>query len=176
MIKRLKVIAFIALFFSITNSIAVAEQPHAPVDINALMNDYRTVQNAPQLLSAERNNILVFISFSIPETSLKQWLSQANKIGAPVVLRGFVNNSFKETAADLQAVIGNTRTGVQIDPPSFEKYHITQVPAVVMTTQTGNFDVVYGNASLDDALTLFTEQGAPEIQTEAKQLQTLLES
>ncbi len=92
------------------------------------------------------------------------------------MLRGFVNNSFKQTAADLQAVIGKTRSGVLIDPPSFEKYHITQVPAVVMTASDGTYDVVYGNASLDDVLTLFSEQGQPEIQPRAKQLQSLLEA
>ncbi|MFN7096900.1 MAG: type-F conjugative transfer system pilin assembly protein TrbC [Gammaproteobacteria bacterium] len=144
------------------------------IDINSLMQQYRQVQTAPQVLSAQRNNILIFISFSMSETSLKQWLAEANKIGAPVVLRGFVNNSFKQTAADLQTVLGTKHGGIQIDPPSFEKYSITQVPAVVMTTTSDDYDVVYGNASLDDVLDVFIKEGQPDIQANARQLQHLL--
>ena len=146
------------------------------LDINALAQDYAHVQAAPEILSAQRNSVMVFVSFSMPKPALKEWLNQANKIGAPVLLRGFENNSFQQTAKDYQALMGTQHQGIQIDPPSFERYHIRQVPAVVMTSTSGEYDVVYGNASLMDILDIFEREGSnKEIQTNAGQLKDVLE-
>jgi type-F conjugative transfer system pilin assembly protein TrbC len=120
--------------------------------------------------------LFIFVSFSMPRASLKQWLWQAQKINAAVVIRGLVNNSFKDTAtavADLikeHPTVANdnankagiqTASGLAIDPTLFQKFGITKVPAVVIASNYGaaggvkpvqNFDIVYGDVPLDYAL------------------------
>lgn len=96
-------------------------------------------------------NILIFVSFSMPKESLKGWISEAEKIHAPVVIRGLVNNSFKETLARMNELVSNNKGGVQLDPVLFKKFQIKQVPAVVV--RDGNeYDVIYGDSHLDYAL------------------------
>lgn len=167
-----KIVVFLIGMCSLSASFA-----GSPIDFAELSKQYAQVQAAPAVLAAQRNTILIFVSFSMPPESLKQWLKQANQIGAPLALRGFEDNSFKKTASDFQTLIGNVPQGIQIDPPSFEKYHITRVPAVVITDkETGAWDVVYGNVSLGAVLEGFIQQGStPAIVDQAKQLQSLLQ-
>lgn len=105
-------------------------------------------------------NVLVFISFSMPKESIKAWIQQAQTIGAPVIIRGLINNSFKETLFVMNQFVGEGG-GVQVDPQQFERYDIQQVPAVVLSDSVDlknshysetQFDVVYGDVSLDYAL------------------------
>ena len=42
--------------------------------------------------------LIAFVSFSMPEDSLKAILEQVDRAGGTVVLRGLVNDSFKNTA------------------------------------------------------------------------------
>lgn len=110
--------------------------------------------------SAE-GNILIFVSFSMPKESIKGWMNDAEKIHSPVLVRGLVNNSFKETTKKIMALSEDNHGGVQLDPQLFKAFDIKQVPAVVViqdiqcvTTKTcsGTYDVVYGNVHLDYAL------------------------
>ena len=105
--------------------------------------------------------VVVFVSFSMPPESLKLWLQQAHKAGVKVVMRGLVNNSFKQTAAAVAALVKKDAAGLQIDPTLFKRFAITKVPAVIVTDQSvcpstvsclPNFDVIYGNVSLDYVL------------------------
>lgn len=104
----------------------------------------------------KRNNkspILIFVSFSMPKASLKGWMTQAQRINAPIYIRGLINNSFKDTFKAVGELVEDQKGGVLIDPPLFKKYSITQVPAVVVREQDSNlFDVVYGDVTLDYAL------------------------
>jgi len=43
----------------------------------------------PDELLAEEDEIWIFVSFSMPEQSLRQWMQQANNAGATVIMRGF---------------------------------------------------------------------------------------
>lgn len=104
--------------------------------------------------------VLVFISFSMPKESIKAWMQQAQKIGASVIIRGLINNSFKETVLVMNQFV-DEGGGVQVDPQQFERYDIQQVPAVVLSDSSDlksshynetQFDVVYGDVSLDYAL------------------------
>jgi len=95
--------------------------------------------------------ILIFVSFSMPQESLKGWLQQAKRVGAAVYIRGLVDNSFIKTAKAVTALLKDQKGGLLIDPPLFKKYAITEVPAVVVSNQ-GDFDVIYGDVTLDYAL------------------------
>jgi type-F conjugative transfer system pilin assembly protein TrbC len=105
--------------------------------------------------------VLIFVSFSMPADSLKLWLEQAHKAGAKVVIRGLVNNSFKQTRLAVGQLLGKNIGGLQIDPTLFSRFAINKVPAVVVTVSSAcpknvscmpDFDVIYGNSSLNYAL------------------------
>ncbi|MCE3237357.1 MAG: putative type-F conjugative transfer system pilin assembly protein TrbC [Gammaproteobacteria bacterium] len=105
--------------------------------------------------------VIIFVSFSMPKESLREWIEAGEMIHAPLVLRGLVNNSFKETVKKVNELIQNNHGGIQIDPTLFKKFHITQVPAVVVSNSAtclltslcpDEFDVVYGDVELAYAL------------------------
>ncbi|HZW61156.1 MAG TPA: type-F conjugative transfer system pilin assembly protein TrbC [Candidatus Babeliales bacterium] len=116
---------------------------------------------------ASESNVLVFVSFSMPQTSIKGWMNEAEKIHAPVVIRGLVNNSFKATIQKMTELASDNHGGVQLDPTLFKTFNIKQVPAVVVTnnanclpnqTCTNTYDVVYGDVHLDYALEKIARQ------------------
>lgn len=94
----------------------------------------------------------IFISFSIPKTSIAQWLEQAEKSNAVVHLRGFVNNSFKQTVMAAEGLVKkDNHGGFLIDPKMFEQYKIEKVPAVVFVEDDQNHTVIYGDVGLKAA-------------------------
>ncbi len=119
------------------------------------------------------NPVLIFISFSMPLGSLQQWASQAQKIHAPLIIRGLVHDSFMETQkAVKQLSVNGTIAGVVVDPRLFTEYHITQVPTVVVRKISNtaclqnqscwhpeNFDVISGDVGLESALQMISERG-----------------
>jgi conjugal transfer pilus assembly protein TrbC len=113
-------------------------------------------------------SILIFVSFSMPQTSLKQWLDQAHRTGASVVIRGLINNSFKETLSAMTRLVTDNTGGLLLDPTLFQKFDIKQVPAVVILQPSAcsneqsclpRFDVIYGDVTLEYALQKLREQG-----------------
>ena len=114
-------------------------------------------------------HVLIFASFSMPKESLKALSNQANQVGAPVIIRGLVNNSFKETVKKLTE-FNLLQTGIQIDPLLFKRFGIQKVPAVVVTnniacppnqTCLAQFDVLYGNIPLSYALKVIANKNDP---------------
>jgi len=118
------------------------------------------------LADKNKEDILIFISFAMPDESIKSWLADANTIGASVVIRGLINNNWPKTLAKMNSLLSDDlQGGVQIDPELFQAFDISKVPAVVVvkpvstSCQTqlscndyGKFDVIYGNVSLRYAL------------------------
>lgn len=94
----------------------------------------------------------VFISFSMPKESIKQWISQADKANAQVYLRGFINDSFKQTMLEASFLVNeNSREGFLLEPKLFEKFKIEKVPAVVFVEDNQEYVVVYGDIGLKAA-------------------------
>ena len=89
---------------------------------------------------------LVFISFSIPDDSLRALLRDAVHAGSPLVLRGMVENSMKRTVERLGELLGNEKSGkdvvdgpapsLAIDPTLFERFGVDKVPAFVLPLDT----------------------------------------
>lgn len=109
------------------------------------------------------SQVVVFLSFSIPMESLEAWMEQCRKSGATPVIRGLINNSWKETFQAIHHLSQKTGIGIQIDPVLFKTFDIRQVPAVVfieaMDTCPANmnckpplYDRIYGDVTLDYAL------------------------
>ena len=88
---------------------------------------------------------LVFVSSSMPLKSIIQWSKQSNKIGAQMVLNGFIDNDFSKTISFMKKI--NELVGgvsFSIDPEAFERNKITKVPAVLYKDT-----IVYGDAGLN---------------------------
>jgi len=116
-------------------------------------------------------SVIIFVSFSMPDQSLQTILQQAKKIGASVVIRGLIHNSFKETFTKIGEIIKNSNGGgFELNPPLFKKFHIQSVPALVVLPTVDmcandticseeNFDVVYGNIPILDGLKAIRDHG-----------------
>jgi type-F conjugative transfer system pilin assembly protein TrbC len=105
----------------------------------------------------------IFVSFSMPEPSLKQIIADADYYRVPVVIRGLYKNSLKETANKIFALTKeNNKGGILINPGWFKKYAIKSVPAFLLTTSredNSDGDLVYGNIPLKRALIIISEKG-----------------
>ena len=104
--------------------------------------------------------LLIFISFSMPEESLKALAKQAKKAGGTLVLRGLVDNSVKKTLTKIVEVFGKEEfDSFTIDPLAFKNFGIKAVPAIVVIDSLKKFDVIYGDVSLYYALKKVVNEG-----------------
>ncbi len=105
--------------------------------------------------------VLVFVSFSMPEMALKQLTSDLKKLNSALVIRGLINNSFKDTSLYLQK-LGD---GMLLDPTLFEKFNVSSVPTFVIvegdlkSDQTPRHDRLTGNVNLRFFLERATKEG-----------------
>lgn len=101
----------------------------------------------------------VFVSFSMPSSLLKQVLQQAESENVTAVINGLIDDDFRKTFSTIFELSKSyPRLSFQIDPVAFEKFHIESVPALVVD-DGDRFDVVYGNLSLRDGLSLISQDG-----------------
>jgi type-F conjugative transfer system pilin assembly protein TrbC len=100
-------------------------------------------------------NLLVFVSFSIPDETLLAIAEEVNQNDGVLVLRGMPENNFKILAKHLLTLKEKGLTAsLQINPKLFQEYEISKVPTFVMRGKKG-FDKVSGNISLEHAMGLF---------------------
>lgn len=74
----------------------------------------------------------VLISFSMPKNEIESLILEANKIGAIVSVRGFINNSFEETIIKLKEIAKQNIGGVTIDPTLFTRFNVDVVPTFIL--------------------------------------------
>ena len=124
--------------------------------VDSYFSEIEKWQQQSQKKYADFGDLLIFVSFSMPKESLRQLIADAYRVGGRLVIRGLVNNSFKDTARALYALLGEDQHGgVMVDPTLFKKFNITRVPGFVVVNH-GNlsqplcpkYDVVYGDVSL----------------------------
>ncbi|BBW24627.1 type-F conjugative transfer system pilin assembly protein TrbC [Enterobacter kobei] len=102
---------------------------------------------------------IYFVSLGIPREGLLPMLKDARRYNIPPTLRGLVNNDMRQTAALMFELNKEDKdAGVQIDPTLFSQYHITTVPALVVTCP-GRYDVIRGSLPLKEALEKVAESG-----------------
>ena len=119
---------------------------------------------------------ILFVSFSMPQSLLLSLADQAAQFDIPVVIKGLVNNDFKQTVATFSRLSHEAQKqhlnfkGVSIDPVWFSQFNITAVPALVVSERPARclassicanqpFDVVYGNAQLKKGLEIIADRG-----------------
>lgn len=153
--------------------------PQKPgLDLNGLVRQYSAKIRPPA--TSGKNDLLVFVSLSMPEGSLMRLARQAERAGAVLVLRGLKNNSFKETTAEIGKYEQKGKASWQINPPAFTKFGVKSVPAFVLTkadqalpasadgcADPGAFAAVSGDVSLDFALEAIT-RSKPGFEAEAR--------
>ena len=137
-------------------------------DVNKSVPIHPMLQGAQQELQNEAKSaqLIVFISTSMSKTSIKQWAVQADLLGAELVIRGFINNSFKDTVLLAQELFAQDNVGgFNVDPLKFKSYDIQIVPAVVLD-MGGKVDLVQGDIGLIEALKIIKAKGenAGEVQ------------
>lgn len=122
------------------------------------------------------SDAIIFVSFSMPKQSLEQWLAVSNQLHIPLVLRGMIDNSIKKTEAAIIPLVKKVHGGFQINPVLFRSFNIEQVPAIVVVNHHGchtdaecgdkkQFDVIYGQTTMNYALSQLSEKGeqAPQV-------------
>ena len=101
----------------------------------------------------------VFVSFSMPEQLMIETLSESARLHIPALLNGLIANSMPQTVQAIQALSESVpNLNLQIDPTAFERFGITQVPALVVE-RGGAYDVLYGNVTLKEGLLRIASQG-----------------
>ena len=75
-----------------------------------------------------KDQILIFVSFSLPDSALQSYYQEAQLLGGKLIMRGLKNNSFKDTQAKTMKLGIN----FDIDPTLFEEYEVTRVPTIVL--------------------------------------------
>lgn len=120
------------------------------------------IPNEPQ------GQLKIFISSSVPKKSLKNLASEVRNVGGVLVLRGFINNSFKESVNFIKELHSQGVSAI-VDPHSFKLYDITQVPSFVLISDNNKchpkictplHDKISGNINLKYALEQIKERGS----------------
>ena len=138
-------------------------------DPEALAEKYRTMKDAASKAAKDSNELMVFVSLSMPAASLKRIGEQAKKAGAVVVFRGLKYGLRKGAWADTMNTIkpiADTGADVQINPELFERFHVQVVPTLIVASsapegcqgnqcEAGSVAVV-GDVSMDYALETLT--------------------
>jgi len=102
----------------------------------------------------------VFVSFSMPDRLLIDTLTDSARLGIPATLNGLTHNSMMETATKVGLLSNQVpNLNLQIDPTAFERFEISQVPALVVE-KNGCFDVIYGHLPLMEGLNRISSHGA----------------
>lgn len=109
------------------------------------------------------NDLMVFISLTMPPEIIKQLAEQAKERGATIMLRGFVGDSLQKTQ-NIAASLNKAGAVWQINPEAFKVFRVTNVPTFVIATNVAgsileegcakpaSYVSVNGNQSLDVAL------------------------
>lgn len=115
----------------------------------------------------EASLFYIFVSFSLPDTTLKSLYRDTKRTGGKLVLRGLYQNSFKKTVVKLREL----EIEIVIDPLIFRKYQITAVPTFLLLKEESAFQI-RGHISVIYALQQMINQG----NVAAKELLTQLEA
>lgn len=105
----------------------------------------------------QETDFFVFVSTSMHPDHLLEIGKEAQRYGGVLVLRGLVQDSFKETLKELSFLF-KKEVGVLIDPQLFEDHNVQQVPTFVLTDGT-RWDRMIGSVSPKYALESFAERG-----------------
>ena len=112
---------------------------HTPNAQDPIMIAERVRQTSPNMVfdpsDADDADLLVFVSFSMPEASLNRLALETAKSGGVLVLRGFVEDSLKKTVAASEKMT-NLGAQLQIHPDMFKQFNVQRVPSYVIAKKS----------------------------------------
>lgn len=119
-------------------SMNIGSIPSTQARLSGLESWINQAQQA-QLLSLQAESGIkgiLFVSFSMSDSSIKSYLKQASLIHGgktiKLAIRGLdESNSLIKTQQRLSRLMAGVNAQVDIDPSAFERFNITQVPALV---------------------------------------------
>lgn len=140
------------------------------VDVGALAERFQA-GSLPMQVPA-KPELLIFVSTSMPKATLKLLGEQSARAGGVLLLRGLRDplgtpNAFSKTIDYLEGA-AKAGASMQIDPESFRKYGVKQVPTFVVAMRKEEcatdqcervVSSVTGDVSLDYALDYMVKQG-----------------
>lgn len=103
------------------------------VDPVEIAQRYRQLPENNQQM-AEKGDLMVFVSFSMPEASLKRIAHETAKAGGVMVIRGFKDNSLRATIKATEEIAA-LKGKLLIHPELFDLYQIHEVPTTVITRE-----------------------------------------
>ncbi|MFB9214276.1 type-F conjugative transfer system pilin assembly protein TrbC [Vibrio sinaloensis] len=121
--------------------------------------------------------VMVFVSLTMPTNTLRQLLRQSERLGVPLIIRGVLPQGFPATVNRIESLIRSEskppiKSGFSISPDWFKQFDIKHVPAFVsikpdkclpkQPCREEDFDILYGNISLYQALDYLAEGDASQ--------------
>lgn len=112
---------------------------------------------SPTSVQLPTYNLMVFMSFSVPLESWKDWSYSLEKMEGVFVLRGLPGNSFQAFAQKIKELRNaGVNAPISIDPEAYEKYGIEVVPSIVII-EGEQYDKISGNIRMERAFSLFNK-------------------
>jgi len=134
-----------------------------------------------------KETLYIFVSFSMPDDLIKDYIQSAAQVDGLVVISGLLNNKFLDTVSKIEDFVyvedGEAKGGVMIDPKAFETFGVTTVPTIVLAEnmlepcrtaecdrEIPIHDRISGAVTLEYALTQFARDGDMKEAAEARRL------
>lgn len=114
------------------------------------------------ILTEKGDKILVFVSFSMPNNSIRELSLDTQKYGARLYLRGIFEKSFKKTAQKILE-INDKGLKLEINPNEFKRYKIDKVPTFVLVKDGVEVSRLAGNVSLEYATSKLHDSPVPQV-------------
>jgi type-F conjugative transfer system pilin assembly protein TrbC len=153
----------------IPDSPAAPATPAGVVDPDRIARQFSDIKG-PEKREEETNELILFVSLSMPTGSLERAARDVKKTSGMLVMRGASRGvgpgKWVESIADMKPMTDNGGE-VFLHPDMFDRYNIKKVPALVIApdAQAGctedacrEFAVIYGDVSLEYALDQLTER------------------
>ena len=144
--------------------VPVGKNSDDKIDFNELIVNYKTKFNKKDL-SDQIPELLIFVSFSMPEKLLVEISEQAQEAGGVLVFRGPLEGSLTKTSNKMLSIKKGGMSGI-INPILFKKFNINTVPTIVVNEGfkgcdncTLIADKISGTVTIDYALRTFAREG-----------------
>ena len=121
---------------------------------------------------ARRDGLFVFVSHSMPVSTLREYASEAVKYNAALVFKGLPfegSGAWGEFAKLVQSLnVGDVGVAIQIDEEPFDEFEIKSVPTIILREEKfcmqnmsckPAFDKISGNIGIRYALEQFARDG-----------------
>ena len=105
----------------------------------------------------------VFLSFSMPDKVIKEYIKESVVTGYLPVFKGFKEGNYAKTMGYLKGIMESTKSGAEINPEVFKEFNIKEVPSFVIaegsmscyesnSCKGGKYNKIAGNIGISGAI------------------------